>query len=299
MQLGICSWVFGDVLLERLADDIARLGYGGVELFGDWDRYPAPEARRILRSSGLSVYSLTPGDVDPAHPEIATRSEALDYYRKLMEYASELGAETVSFHGRVGRVRALSTQAEEEHLLRDALCQLVVEAERLRIRVAVEVLNRYESHLVNTAHQARSLVEQIGSEAVGIVLDTYHMNIEEANPERAVTTAGERLFLFHVADSNRQGVGHGHVPFDGLFTSLHHSGFRGPTIVECTAPGPDPFSAFKGAGTYDKVLDEASCSIAALRALVGAERTNDDRAGEGSGGRDGDCKRLHDPADAI
>ena len=65
--------------------------------------------------------------------------------------------------------------------------------------LAMEVLNRYESHLLNTAKQALDFVEETGTSNVGILLDAYHMNIEEADPAAAVMDAGDRLLLFHAA----------------------------------------------------------------------------------------------------
>ena len=270
MRYGICSWVFGDAPLGRLASDIAALGYEGIELFGDWDRYPAKDARQTLAAAGLTVFSLTPGDVDPAAPETGIRGEAVEYYLRLIDYATEIGAPIVSCHGRVGRVRAATSQEKEEALLLESVQRIAEHAEVAGVLIGMEVLNRYESHLINTAAQARQFVERISSSAVGILLDTYHMNIEEADPIAAVAGTHDRLVLFHVADSNRQGVGRGHIPFAGLLGALKRISYDGPVVAECTAPGPDPFTPIKGPDSYRKALDEARTSIARLRALEAA-----------------------------
>ena len=62
----------------------------------------------------------------------------------------------------------------------------------------------------------------------------------------AIRQAGKHLGLYHVADSNRQGVGRGHTDFGAQAAALHEIGYTGPVIVECTAPGPDPFTPIKG-----------------------------------------------------
>jgi sugar phosphate isomerase/epimerase len=138
----------------------------------------------------------------------------------------------------------------------------------MNLRVAMEVLNRYESHLLNTAEQAVAFVEEVGLVNVGILLDAFHMNLEEPDPARALSAAGERLFLFHAADSNRRGVGRGHTDFSGLFRALHEIGYPGDVIVECTAPGPDPFTPVKG-GAWKEVLNEdVRASLQSLRRMT-------------------------------
>ena len=266
-KLGVCTWIFGDSPLQEVAQDLSRLGYNGVELLGDPERYPPQEARKILAGEGLSVFSLTPLDVDLAHPDPGVRRQALDYYQRLFDYAAELGAGIVSCHGKVGRVRPISSQPEEEKLLLEALSVLAQKAEELGLELALEALNRYESHLVNTCSQALTILEEVGLSALGVLLDTYHMNIEEQDLPGAIRAAGERLFLFHVADSNRRAPGRGHIPFDRVLPALDDIGYSGPIIVECTAPGPDPFTPVKGPGWQEALWDEVRAAVSFLRGL--------------------------------
>ena len=124
------------------------------------------------------------------------------------------------------------------------------------------------SHLLNTAAQALEFVEAVGQSNVGILLDAYHMNIEEADPATAILDAGDRLFLFHAADSNRQAVGRGHTDFLALLRALRRSGYNGDVIVECTAVGPDPFTPIKGNGWRDEVRQHTTESLRLLRAYA-------------------------------
>lgn len=241
----VCTWTFGDLPLAEIARRLQALGYDGVELAGDLDRYQPAEVAATLAGHGLEVYSLTPGNVDLAHPDPARRREALDYYLRLLDFAAELGNPLVSCHGYVGRVRAIGTQQEEWALLVAAVQQLAGRAAELGLRLVMEALNRYESHLLNTAAEAVRFVGEVGAENVGILLDAYHMNIEEPDPAAALRQAGERLWLYHLADSNRQGVGRGHTGWDAQLAALDTIGYQGPLVIECTAPGPDPFCAIK------------------------------------------------------
>lgn len=255
LLLGVCTWTFGARKLGEVARRLAALGFDGVELMGDLEGYPGTEAAQVLADHGLKVFSLTPDNVDLAHPDTVVRSGAIDYYLRLLEWADGLGEPIVSCHGYVGRVRPMSTMAEERALFISAVRRIAERAYGLNLRVAMEALNRYESHLLNTAVEALEFVAEVGSNGdidnVGILLDAYHMNIEEADPAEAIRHAGEHLLLYHAADSNRQGIGRGHTDFDVQLAALAEIGYGGPIIVECTAPGLDPFTAIKGDDSLD------------------------------------------------
>jgi D-psicose/D-tagatose/L-ribulose 3-epimerase len=245
-NLGACTWLFGDLPLAEIARRLRTLGFDGAELMGDLERYQPREAAQVLSDQGLEIFSLTPADVDLAHPDPAIRSAAVGYFVRLLDFAAAIGCPLVACHGLVGRVRAVSTQAAERQLFVDAVHQIAERARPMGLRLVMEVLNRYEAHLINTAAEAVEFVADVGVDNVGILLDAYHMNIEEPEPAAALRHAGDRLWLYHVADSNRQGIGRGHTDFRAQLAALSDVGYSGPIILECTAPGPDPFTAIKG-----------------------------------------------------
>lgn len=231
--------------LAEIAARVAALGYDGVELLGDLTRYSARDARETLEGQGLAIFSITPANVDLAHPDQTVRNQGLGYYHQLLDFAAALDQPLVSVHGFVGRVRSLAEQQAEYDLLVESLQEIAAAAGERNLRLVFEVLNRYESHLINTAAEACGLIEAVGAENLGILLDSYHMNIEEADPAGAIRQAGERLWLYHIADSNRQAIGRGHIKFGDQLWALESIGYQGPTIVEVTAPGPDPFVPIK------------------------------------------------------
>jgi D-psicose/D-tagatose/L-ribulose 3-epimerase len=246
VKIGSCTWMFGDLPLDDIARRLQVLGFDGVELMGDLSLYRPAEAGRILSAHGLQVLSLTPADVDLPHPDAEVRQQALDYYYKLLDFAAALDRPLVGCHGCVGRIRAISSQAEEYGLFVEGVRRVAERARPMGLRLAIEVLNRYEAHLLNTAAQALQFVADVGADNVGLLLDAYHMNIEEADPAAALRQAGEHLYLYHVADSNRQAVGRGHTDFPAQMEAIRDVRFGGPIVIECTAPGPDPFTAIKG-----------------------------------------------------
>ena len=114
----------------------------------------------------------------------------------------------------------------------DTIGRLASRAEELGVRLGIEVVNRYESNLVNTSRQAVEYVKQVGHDNVSVHLDTYHMNIEEPDMFSPVLTAGSRLGYVHIGESHRGYLGSGTVDFDGFFRGLAHIGYDGPVVFE-------------------------------------------------------------------
>lgn len=251
MNYAVCTWTFGNQSLATSAKTLAELGYDGVELLGDLSLYSASEAKTILVDHGLEVFSLTPTDADIAHPDAKIRNEGIDYYYHLIDFAQELGQPLVSCHGLVGRIKPLASLEEEEGFLIDSVQKIVTRAAESGLRVVFEVLNRYESHQINNHIQALKLIKDVAANNLGVLLDAYHMNIEEVDPAEALKNTGDRLWLYHAADSNREAVGRGHSDFKSQLQALANNHYDYATIVECTVPGPNPFTPDKGEGWRD------------------------------------------------
>lgn len=244
--LGVCTWTFGTRPLSKIAKRVADIGLDGVELLGELKAYTAVQAKQILADHNLTAYSLTPENVDLTHPDSAVRRQAIDYFYRLIDFAAELGNPLVSCHGLVGRVAPLATQAEEDEWLVSGVQQVADRAAQNGLKVVFEVLNRYETHQVRTGREALSLLDTVQRDNVALLMDAYHMNIEEADPAAALRTVGNRLGLYHAADSNREGVGRGHTDFAAQTAVLRLINYDGPIIFECTPPGPNPFTPSKG-----------------------------------------------------
>ncbi|MCB8879905.1 sugar phosphate isomerase/epimerase [Acidisoma cellulosilytica] len=266
-KLGVCTWTYGPRALSEVAASLARLGFDGVELHGDLGSFDAVETARLLADHGLSILSLTPADCDPAHPDAGTRKAAIGYYRELIDFAAAVRQETgsqpiVSFHGQVTRIKPVKSQEAEYGYLVESVRAVDAYAASTGVPMVYEVLNRYESHLINTGRQALKLLQDADARAMRILLDTYHMNIEEQDLPATIRAVGNALGLFHVADSNREAVGRGHTDFDAVLKALDDIGYSGSIIVECTASGPNPFTPVKD-GDY----------VAELEMFLGESRT--------------------------
>jgi sugar phosphate isomerase/epimerase len=111
-------------------------------------------------------------------------------------------------------------------------------------RFALEPINRYETNLINNVESGLEFLRRVKQNNVGLLLDTFHMNIEEASITESIKRAGGCLFHFHVADSNRWYPGAGHIDFRTIIdtlASIEYSGFVSAEIL----PLPDPDAAAK------------------------------------------------------
>ncbi len=144
-----------------------------------------------------------------------------------------------------------------------ALREVTQTAETLNVNLGAEVVNRFESPLVNTCEEGLRVAEAVGSPRFGVHLDTFHMNIEEADPAKAIRLAGKKLIHFHACENDRSLPGHGHIDWKSAFAALKGIGYKGPIVMESL---PGPYGSVAGrlniwrrlAGDVDGELAEAA-----------------------------------------
>jgi sugar phosphate isomerase/epimerase len=241
-ELGVCSWIFGAMPVADVAQRVADLNYDGMVLQADLQAVAGAEARQILQDCNLKLFAVMPENVDLAASESAERETAVSHYIHLLDFAVEAGAPLVLVRGMKGRIRPYTTLAEELGLLETAVAQIAVEAQERGLKVAIEVLNRYESHLLNTGAEAIAFVQRLAQENVGIALNAFHMSIEEQDAATTIRKVGDKLALYCMADSNRQAIGRGHTKLGADLWGMEDIGYAGPIVMECLPPGTDPFA---------------------------------------------------------
>jgi len=245
-------------------DKAAQLGVDGLELMtADPGRLDASEIRGTLEARGLSVVAIGSGaaamqaGLTLLHVDEAVAARAVARLDELIDFAAAVGAQLVtigSFRGKLAWVGAGG------HLhLADILRRAADRAAAAGIRLALEPLNRYEADLINTAEQGLEFVEEVGHPALGLLLDTYHANIEEASwetPFRSLMQAG-RLWHVHLGDNNRLPPGRGMIDFCALLRLLRALGYDGALSAELLAI-PDPDTAARQTVEYMRPLLEAA-----------------------------------------
>ena len=111
--------------------------------------------------------------------------------------------------------------------------EIIRVAEDCGVTYCVEAVNRFETCIINTAAEALDYVARVDSPNIGVLLDTYHMNIEEKSFADAIRLVGaDRLKSFHTGENNRTAPGRGHLPWDEIFGTLSEIGYKGPIVSE-------------------------------------------------------------------
>jgi D-psicose/D-tagatose/L-ribulose 3-epimerase len=166
----------------------------------------------------------------------ADQATASDYVQGLIDQAVVLGAHSVigPLYSVVGRIGAHTDEEKKEHfaLVVKNLKPLAKYAESKGVILAIEPLNRFETDFLNTVDQGMKLVKAVGSKAVKLHLDTFHMNIEEKNQAAAILKAGSLLGHFHACGSDRGTPGGDHIDWKPIVAALKKVGYKGDVVIE-------------------------------------------------------------------
>ncbi len=214
----------------------ARLGYEIIEMTAlDTNAIDVAGTRRLLDEHGIAAtISLgldSSNDITSPDPAIAARGES--HLKTVVSIARDLGATHVCgvVHSAMQKYMEPATAAGIEQSA-NILRKVCEAADASGIMVGLEVVNRYETNIINTAAQGVELCKMVGTKNVKVHLDTYHMNIEEADSGLAILETGDYLGYFHIGESHRGYLGTGSIDFDSVFRALKYAGYKGPIVFE-------------------------------------------------------------------
>lgn len=238
--VGIHALVFtGEVDPESVRDAARRAAAAGYRLLElslhDLEGFDLERSAADLAETGLQVAGsrgLAPeADVSSEDPQICARG--VDLLRRSVDTVHALGGHLLSgaLYSAFGKFpRPLSARGRANAVA--ALRDLAPYANQRGVTLGLEVCNRYETNVVNTARQALDFADDVGSDDVVIHLDSYHMNIEEEDFIRPVHEVGDRLGYVHIGENQRGYLGSGHIDFPSLFHALADIGYNGPITFE-------------------------------------------------------------------
>jgi 5-keto-L-gluconate epimerase len=256
---------FGPMLFPGRVREAAlvsrELGFDGIEIaMRAPEELERGELAALLRETGLRLAALGSGrsffedglsltDVDETG-----RARAVQRVVELAEYAAAFGVPLI-----VGLVRG---KAPADGDLDAAVGRFVESMQECVDRTAaaggrfvVEAINRYETPLLTTAAETVAAVERIGRPSVGVLLDVFHMNIEEVTLGAAIRATGGRLGHFHIVDSNRQAAGMGHVDFAEVAAALRDIRYQSWLSAEIL-PLPDDRAAAEQARRFAAFMNK-------------------------------------------
>jgi D-psicose/D-tagatose/L-ribulose 3-epimerase len=241
--IGASTWIWcsplTDERLAAVAPRVAELGFDVIELQveepGQWDPGRAAE---LIAGHGLATSLccvMGPGrDLSVADRGVVAATQ--EYLRGCIDVAERIGSAVVAgpMYAPVGRLWRLGATERERTLQRVAagLRPLADYAGERGVRLAVEPLNRYETSLINTVEQGLELIELVSSDACGLLLDTFHLNIEERDPSAAASAAGSRIAHLHACGTDRGAPGRDRFDWHGFMGALRGAGYEGSLCIE-------------------------------------------------------------------
>ncbi len=235
-----------------LIDKIAAMGFDVIEVLVTSAEPPfhAAQVRKRIRDAGLkcSVSASLTAEYDVSSADRDVRDRGIGFLKSVVGTAEAIGADIVAgpLYARIGRLKFLSPEvrAQERDRSAAALHQVAKTAEDKGVVLAVEVLNRFESDFLNLAEHAVSFVEAVGSPAVGVHLDTFHMSIEEKDVGAAIRCAKKYLKHMHMSENDRGAPGSGQVRWSEVRQALLDIGYDGYLVIEAFNPAIPELAEF-------------------------------------------------------
>jgi D-psicose/D-tagatose/L-ribulose 3-epimerase len=241
--LGITTWIWTSPLsLDRFAEiapHVARMGFDLLEVpIESPTDLDYARAAAIIKDLGLqtSVCAAMSPDRDLIHADETIRKNAMTYVRHCVDAAKTLGAVNVvgplySAVGRTWQSTAEERKKDLDLLVRE-LKELSAYAHERGVVLCVEPLNRFETSFLNLASQAIEVVDRVDHPGCGLLLDTFHMNIEERSVGDAIRSAGKRLKHLHACENDRGAPGSGHVQWQEVADACRAINYTGPAVIE-------------------------------------------------------------------
>jgi D-psicose/D-tagatose/L-ribulose 3-epimerase len=238
MHLSMHNWMRAEPIETTIAR-LAKYGYKSIEISGEAEKYDAKHVRGLLDHYGLNCWgsvTLMVGGRNMQSGDEAVRASSVQYVKDCINLVSDLDGKILTLvPGEVGKITPDSTPDDEWKWLVEGVSEIYELAEAKGVRVGIEPLNRFESYLITRAEQALALCDAVGPN-LGVVLDAFHLNIEEADLYESIRLVGDKLVDFHVADNNRMPAGFGHYDWNKVVSTLQEIGYDGALTAEFVAP---------------------------------------------------------------
>lgn len=239
--------------IEPIEETLSKLegqGYDAVEMFGEPQDVDVAKLRGIFSAYHIPVCGITGmwgrAGKDGWKRKLLTSDQSLvaaskKYVQDCIKMCNSLGGEVMNiclFADEMpgfDRTHNMLAQSEKEQLARKAvpiLAELCRYAADHGVKLVLEPLNRYSTPYCSTAKDAAEIVRQVSNDSLGILLDTFHMNIEEDSFESAIQHAGPLLKHTHFADNNRKMPGSAHINFTAIIGCLQEIGYNGYVSFE-------------------------------------------------------------------
>jgi D-psicose/D-tagatose/L-ribulose 3-epimerase len=269
MQYGAHIYLWTDRWSDSRLDVLDRargLGLDYVEIaIGDDVEFTPRLTRDRAEALGLGLLvspgGLWPVGCDISSPDPQDRRRGLAWHRAALDLAADLGAVAYAgaIYGHPGVVRTDRPPEECYRRTADGLAELAGYAAERGVRLVVEPMSRFRTHVANTPEQIMHLVCMAGHRNIGVALDTYHAVTEVRDYGEAVRVCGERLWAVHACENDRGVPGGGLVQWGALFEALAQVGFDGCIGLESYNTSLGDFAL--GRGIFQDVCPDGDAFV--------------------------------------
>ena len=243
-KLGMNLLLWGTEMDESLfpiLDQIKHIGYDAVEIpIFDTNETKWKHWKQQLDGLNLDAVAVTING--PDHHAISSnasmRKKTLEQNKRALDCAAILGSNLLTgpFHSALGVFSGTKSTVQENKWAVEHLHALSDYAASLKITLALEYLNRFESYLVSCADELIALVNAVNHPNCKMMLDTFHANIEEKNILSAIEKMGNQLVHVQLSENDRGTLGKGHIDFSNIMKALHSIEYSGMISVEAFSP---------------------------------------------------------------
>lgn len=231
----------------KKAGILSALGYDGIELSirNPAEKNIAQVIEKVLKKTGLGLAAIGTGQMFVDNGLCLSafnrdiRQEAINRIQKHLDLAKSFDSQVIIGLARGGRVSSLDTILSHKKTLKESFKKICDYADKKKVLITVEPINRYETSFFHTVKEVLSFIKGFNCSFLGILLDTFHANIEEKDFTAAILEAKKSLSHVHLADSNRLCPGMGHIDFKSIIAALKRTGYRGYLSAELM-----PYSGF-------------------------------------------------------
>jgi D-psicose/D-tagatose/L-ribulose 3-epimerase len=240
MKIGVSAFAWTTKLDQthlNLLPSIREHGIEGFEvpMFDPAD-IDARSFRQAFEASDMecTVCAILPSGINPISADTEERKKAAAHLVQCIEKAAETGAHRMGgpLYAPIGYLPGRRRTGDEWSWAVECFQALGDVLDRNEMTLAIEPVNRSESFFLNTADEASAFCDAVGHHRVGVLIDTFHANIEEKSIADAVRKAGPRLMHLHASESDRGLLGSGHVDFYGIVAGLREIGYDGYLMIE-------------------------------------------------------------------
>ena len=239
--------------VNKSIERVAQYGYDAIELIGEPNQYDTDEVNRLCKEHSVSVSSICSIYTGEARDLVSTseenRRKAVAYTKSVADLASAVGAPVmIVAPSPVGKMTPGTDEKTEWQWAVEGIQEAADYASGLGVNLCIEAWNRYETYFINRIDQCLKLMEVVDRPNVGVMGDTFHMNIDDPSIPGAIREAGDALIHIHFADSNRAAPGKGHTDFNPIVQALIDIDYKGHITFELLPASADPFGTLKTGG---------------------------------------------------